>query len=171
MNILSTANACFKKYRKPRMRGRFRKGDRKSMDVILQEPFIGYILQNGIWEIETPPVLTGQGGQNPKDTDALDELLLGYVDLNQATIEFTLSQKNDILHICGTIIIQGREAGYIDSNIAGPSRESGPMAISSSLLEYYRKSVAAEVAHWCSMNISFAHEVSALAGILYDCNH
>lgn len=156
MNIIRAAAVCLKKHRQVWNGLHPDKVDGKSS--ISQKEITGIILQNGIWEMVPSSDLARTGTQNPIIPNYQHELLLGYVEINQATVEFSIGQKNQSIHIYGSVVRHGCEIGHIDTCVDSPCIPH-PLSLSKSMLERYREVVAVEIARLCSGNDSLLSEV------------
>ena len=142
------------------------RGERASTNIVSQEAISKIILEKGTWEV-LPDVLDWYNGQVlSKYPSSKTEPLLGYVELNNATVEFSIEQEKGI-QVISYITVAGHDEGHFDfglqwgpttCHIAGGMITNGPI----DSLDAFKKAAADSIAGLCRTSVELTGAVFSL---------
>lgn len=142
------------------------RGERVSTNIVSQEAISKIILEKGTWEV-LPDVLNWYNGQVvSKDPSSKTEPPLGYLELNNAIVEFSIEQEEDI-QVIAYITIAGHDEGLFDFGL-----QSGPATCQIyggtitncpiDSLDSFKKTAADSIAGLCRTSVELTRAVSSL---------
>lgn len=142
------------------------RGERLSTNILSQEAISKIILEKGAWEV-LPDVLDWYNRQVvSKDLSSKTEPLLGYVELNNATVEFSIEQEENI-QVIAYISVAGHDEGLFDFDLPwGPTtcHIYGGIITSCPIdsLDAFKKIAADSIAVLCRTSVELTGAVFSL---------